>query len=293
MKSSVSIAITKPSAIADYLTLMKPELTFLSVLTAVGGAYLGMREAVHYPLLVHTLVGTTLVGGGAGALNQYVERNFDRLMKRTGHRPLPSGSMQPAHALAFGLLLAVSGCAYLSVAANITSGGLAAMTLCVYLCLYTPLKRRTPFATVVGGIPGALPPLIGWAVVRGALSMEAWSLFFILFFWQMPHFLSLAWMFRKDYARAGYKLLVVVDPDGQVTGRQILVSCCALIPASLLPTVIGFSGSLYFLSALLLTGSFLATGVLFFRTRTVVAARRIFYSSLALLPLLFAALILA
>jgi heme o synthase len=293
MKQSASMIITKPAALADYVALMKPELTFLSVLTAVGGAYLGMRDAVHYQLLLHTLVGTTLVGGAAGALNQYAERHYDSLMKRTSHRPLPSGSIQPAYAFLFGLALAASGIVYLFLTANAAAGILAAVTLFVYLCLYTPLKRRTPFSTVVGGIAGAIPPLIGWAVVRGTLSMEAWSFFFILFFWQMPHFLSLAWMYRKDYARAGYKLLVVVDSDGSITARQILIYCCALIPASLLPAFIGVSGYVYFTGALIVTVFFLATGFSFFRTRSVVAAKRIFYYSLTILPLLFLAMMLA
>jgi protoheme IX farnesyltransferase len=163
----------------------------------------------------------------------------------------------------------------------------------VYLAIYTPLKRRTPFATVVGGIPGAIPPLIGWAVVRGSLSMEAWALFFILFFWQTPHFLSLAWMYRKDYARAGYKTLVVLDETGRITGRQIVISCCALVPASLLPTLIGLSGYLYFAGALFLSCSFLIIGLLFFREQSSRAARRIFFSSLLFITILFLLLILA
>jgi len=272
---------------------MKPELTLLSVLTAVGSTFLAMRGTVHYQFLIHTLIGTTLVGGAAGVLNQYIERHYDALMKRTEHRPLPAGNIQPNSALLFGLILAASGIMYLFLASTFAAGVLAVLTLGIYLGVYTPMKRRTPFATVVGGIPGAIPPLIGWAVVRGNLSMEAWSLFFILFFWQMPHFLSLAWMYRKDYARAGYKLLVVLDATGDITSRQILIYCCALVPASLLPTLIGLTGYVYFTGALILSISFLVTGVVFIREQSSSAARRVFYFSLIFLSFLFLLLILA
>jgi heme o synthase len=293
MKLSDSLTIPRPAALGEYVRLMKPELTLLSVLTAVGSTFLAMRGTFHYQYIIQTLVGTTLVGGAAGVLNQYVERRYDALMKRTERRPLPAGIIQPNIALLFGCILAVSGIVYLFVAANSAAGVLAVITLGVYLGLYTPMKRRTPFATVVGGIPGAIPPLIGWAVVQGSLSIEAWSLFFILFFWQMPHFLSLAWMYRKDYARAGYKLLVVMDTTGEITSRQILVYCCALIPASVLPTLIGFTGYLYFAGALVLSISFLLTGLVFFYEQSSGAARRIFYVSLIFLTVLFLLLILA
>jgi protoheme IX farnesyltransferase len=214
-------------------------------------------------------------------------------MKRTERRPLPAGHIRPNSAFLFGIILALSGILYLSLTANIVAGTLAILTLLIYLFLYTPLKRQTPFATVIGGVPGALPPLIGWAVVRGTVSIEAWSLFFILFFWQMPHFLSLAWMYRKDYARAGYQLLVVSDPTGDITSRQILIYCCALVPASLMPTVIGFAGYSYFVGAFLLSISFLTTGFLFLRKHSAIAAQRVFYFSLIFLSLLFALLMLA
>jgi protoheme IX farnesyltransferase len=293
MEPSDSIALYHSATITDYIRLMKPELTLLSILTAVGSTYLAMRGAVHYQFLIHTFVGTTLVGGAAGVLNQYLERHHDALMKRTGHRPLPAGYVQPHIALIFGSTLAISGILYLFLAANIVAGALAILTLVVYLYIYTPMKRQTPFATVVGGIPGAIPPLIGWAVVRGSVSMEAWSLFFILFFWQMPHFLSLAWMYRKDYSRAGYKLLVVLDSTGEITSRQILVYCCALVPASLMPTLIGLTGYVYFAGAMILSLFFLTTGLIFFHEQSSGAARRIFYYSLLFLSLLFLLLMLA
>jgi protoheme IX farnesyltransferase len=254
---------------------MKPELTLLSVATAVGSAYIALRGSTHYFLLVHTLIGTLLVGGAAGVLNQYIERRYDAMMKRTDHRPLPAGRIQPAEALFFGIMLGIAGLFYLAILTNWIAVSLSVLTLVSYLAIYTPLKRTTPFATVVGGIPGA------------------WSLFFILFFWQMPHFLSLAWMYRKDYARAGYKLMVVIDPTGDIISRQILVYCCALVPASLLPTLVGLTGYVYFTCALILSISFLLTGIVFFREHSPSAARRIFYFSLLFLLMLFILLMLA
>jgi len=266
---------------------MKPELTLLSVLTAVGSSYLAAREMGNYISLIHTLIGTLLVGGAAGTLNQYIERDYDAQMKRTAQRPLPSGRIDSADALFFGIVLAIGGILYLALAGNLLAGILAALTLASYLCVYTPLKRRTPFATIVGGIPGALPPLIGWAVTRGDLSREAWALFFILFFWQMPHFLALAWMYRKDYERAGYKILSVLDPSGKITGRQTLIYSIVLIPASLLPTLLGMAGIIYFSAMLILAFVFLFLSISMYRHHTFVSARRLFFASLIFLPLLF------
>jgi protoheme IX farnesyltransferase len=227
------------------------------------------------------------VGSAAGVLNQYFERRYDALMKRTEHRPIPSGRIQPIEALFFGIFLGVVGLSYLALFTNWVATSLAMLTLVSYLAIYTPLKRKTPFATVVGGIPGALPPLIGWAVVRGSVSIEAWSLFFILFFWQMPHFLSLAWMYRNDYTRAGYKLLTVLDPSCVITSRQILVYSIALIPASLMPMLVGLTGMLYFIGALILSIGFLAIAIRLYFVRTSFAARKLFYASLLFLPALF------
>jgi protoheme IX farnesyltransferase len=287
MKFANSISVRRSSSITDYAMLMKPELTLLSVLTAVGSAYLALNGSLHYYFLVHTFIGTTLVGSAAGVLNQYIERRYDALMKRTEHRPLPAGRIQPSEALFFGIILGVAGLSYLAIFTNWAAASLAVLTLVSYLAIYTPLKRKTPFATVVGGIPGALPPLIGWAVVRGSVSMEAWSLFFILFFWQMPHFLSLAWMYRNDYARAGYKLLTVLDPGCAVTSRQILVYSIALIPASLLPMLVGITGMFYFIGALMLSIGFLAIAIRLYFIRTNFIARKLFYASLLFLPALF------
>jgi heme o synthase len=287
MKTSNSISVRRSNTITDYAVLMKPELTLLSVVTAVSSAYLALSGSLHYSLLVHTFIGTTLVGGAAGTLNQYFERQYDALMKRTENRPLPSGRIRSKDAFIFGIILSVAGVFYLALCTNWAATLLAVVTLVSYLAVYTPLKRKTPFATVAGGIPGALPPLIGWAVVQGSVSMEAWSLFFILFFWQMPHFLSLAWMCRNDYTKAGYKLLIVFDPSGVTTGRQILVYSFALIPASLMPLVVGLTGKLYFVGALMLSFGFLAFAMYLYFIRTNYAARKLFYASLLFLPALF------
>ena len=272
------------SAVREYAALTKPELTLLSVLTAACSAYMALgRESSLLPIL-HAGVGTFLVGGGAGALNQYFERTHDGKMKRTEHRPLPSGTVRPQDAFVFGSACAALGVLYLVVAANAAAALLALITFVSYVFIYTPLKRKTPFATVVGSIPGALPPLIGWASVRGGLNMEAWPLFFILFFWQMPHFLSLAWMYRNDYARAGFKILTVLDPAGGATSRQILVYTIALVPASVLPTLLGMAGVVYFYTAITLSCAFLLIAIRFVNRRTGAAARTLFFASLVYLP---------
>jgi protoheme IX farnesyltransferase len=216
----------------------------------------------------------------------FAERRFDAMMKRTAQRPIPAGKVEPSEALAFGLLCSMVGVAVLTALTNWLAGLLAVLTLVTYLFLYTPLKRLTPFATVVGAVPGALPPVIGWAAARGEIGLGGWSLFAILFFWQMPHFLSLAWMFRKDYARAGYRLLTVLDVSGAITRRQIQFYAFALIPASVLPTYLGFLGPVYFLGALALSLCFFLAGMASCRPLTSASARRLFLTSLAYLPAL-------
>jgi len=279
------------STLYDYLVLTKPELTLLSVVTALGGAYLAAGSTLSYFTLLHTFLGTLLVGGGAGALNQYIERDLDVQMRRTENRPLPSGRIPQQHALLFGATLSAAGVLQLLLFTHTVAAFLAVVTLATYLFLYTPLKRVTPFATVVGGIPGAIPPLIGWTAVTGELSMGAWSLFFILFFWQMPHFLSLGWMYRKDYARANYKLLMVVDPSGEALSRQILIYCIALLPAAFMPTMVGVLGILYFVGAVILTTAFLWLAIRLYRDRTNANAKRLFFASLLYLSVLVALMI--
>ncbi len=280
------------SRVLDYVALTKPELTLLSVVTALGGAYLAGGHSLSLPTLMHTFFGTLLVGGGAGSLNQYIERDLDAQMRRTEHRPLPAGRIHQRNALLLGLCLSVTGVLELAVFTHLLAAFLALVTLTSYLFIYTPLKRVTPFATVVGGIPGAIPPLIGWAAVSGELSMGAWSLFFILFFWQMPHFLSLGWMYRKDYARANYKLLTVLDPTGEASSRQILIYCIALVPAVFMPTLVGVLGAIYFVGAFVLTLGFLWLAIQLFRERTNPNARRLFFASLIYLSVLVGLMIL-
>ncbi|MCX6135393.1 MAG: heme o synthase [Ignavibacteriales bacterium] len=274
------------SVLVDYLVLTKPELTLLSVVTALGGAYLAGGNTVQYPVVLHAFLGTLLVGGGAGALNQYIERDLDAQMRRTENRPLPSGRIPQRHVLLFGTMLSVFGVLQLLLFTHFLAAFLAVVTLATYLFLYTPLKRITPFATVIGGIPGALPPLIGWTAVSGELSMGAWSLFCILFFWQMPHFLALGWMYRKDYARANYRLLVVSDPSGEASSRQILIYCIALVPAACMPTMVGMLGMLYFVGAVILSLAFLWLAIRLYIDRSNANAKRLFSASLIYLSVL-------
>jgi protoheme IX farnesyltransferase len=285
VNSGVSIGLQR-LRVLDYLTLTKPELTMLSVVTALAGCYLASAEGVPLVPMLHVLVGTILVGGGAGALNQFLEREFDGQMRRTENRPIPAGRIHPMEGLLFGILLAAGGVLYLTATTNMLTGFLAALTLTSYLFLYTPLKRITPAATLVGGIPGALPPVMGWTAVSNEISLAAVALFAILFCWQMPHFLSLAWMYKKDYMRAGYKVLAATDAGGLRTSQQILLYCAALIPASLSLAIIGTAGSLYGISAVVLGIVFLVYGLHLYHARTNNAARRVFFASLIYLPVL-------
>jgi protoheme IX farnesyltransferase len=284
------------SRLMDYTELMKPELTFLSVLSAVCGFYLGIQGGFNIWLFVHTVMGTGLLGGGLGALNQYIEREYDAMMRRTERRPLPAGRLLPLEVLVFGTILSLVGILELTFFTNYLTGYLAGLTFVSYIFFYTPLKRVTPFSTIIGAIPGALPPMIGWTAARGSITIEAWILFAILFCWQMPHFLSLAWMYRKDYTRAGYKLLTVVDPTGIRSNRQILLFTLALIPVSILTTIFGLTGIYYLVGAVVLGLGFLYFGILLNTFTKKIASeptaqinvlsRRLFFASLIYLPLL-------
>ncbi|MBI4418114.1 MAG: protoheme IX farnesyltransferase [Ignavibacteriales bacterium] len=281
--------------VLDYLELMKPELTGLSVLTALCGYYLAGTE-FFVSGFVFTGLGTLLLGGGAGALNQYAERSWDALMKRTERRPLPSGRLQAWQAFLFGVTTSIVGLAILFFMLNMITGFLGIVTFILYVLVYTPLKRYTWYATLVGAVPGALPPVMGWTAAGGELGGTAAILFLILFFWQMPHFFSLAWMYRKDYGRAGYRMLTVLDLSGTRTSRQTLLHCVALIPASLALTFLNVTGTMYAAGALVLGCGFLALSVLFrhytsmpFTQTSKVnsAARIVFFASLIYLPSLF------
>lgn len=271
----------------DYVTLAKPRLNLLVVATTLAGYYMASPRGGGWGLLLHTLVGTALVASGASAFNQLLEIESDGLMRRTRARPLPSGRMAPSRAKLFALALSLAGLAELVFFVNPLAAGVALATLLTYTVFYTPLKKRTSLATVVGGVPGALPPMIGWAAVRQNLSIEAWILFGIVFLWQMPHFLAIAWMYREDYKRAGFPLLPIVEPDGASTGRQAVIYAAALLPLSLAPTAAGMSGLLYLAGAAVMSAGFFALAVRFAWTRSTPDARKLFFGSILYLPLLW------
>jgi protoheme IX farnesyltransferase len=264
------------------------------MLTAVGGAYLAGVQSMNFNAMVlfHVFIGTMLVGGGAGALNQYLERAYDAMMKRTENRPLPSGRLSELEVLRFGGGLCVLGIGYLGALTNLLTSFLALLTLVSYLALYTPLKRVTWYSTVVGGLPGALPPVMGWVAHRNEITFEALILFVILFCWQMPHFFSLAWMYRKDYERAGFPMLPVVDREGARTGTQILFYSAALVGTTTLLGIVGGLGAIYLGGSIALGLTFTFCGVTFRRNRSNANARRVFVASLAYLPALLAVVVL-
>jgi heme o synthase len=282
-------SLDKPWA---YVVLTKPDVTFLVVITTLAGFYLGSNGPIEWATLLSTVCATMLVAGGTAALNQYVERDLDAVMRRTAARPLPTGQLRPRDALIFGVLTIVAGAAWLALAANMLAALVALTTTVLYLGLYTPLKKRTPLSTAVGAIPGALPPLIGWAAAHGSLSLGGWILFAILFFWQFPHFMSIAWMYREDYARAGIKMLPVVDRDGNSTFRQIICTSAILVWVSALPAVIGMAGIGYFFLALVLGMILLQVSLWANRSRTNARAKWLMHATVAHIPLLLICLVL-
>ena len=276
---------------ADYVELTKLRIAVLVLFTVAAGAMLAAGGAVHMPVLLHTLLGTGLVAAGASALNQLLERNTDARMRRTENRPLPAGRLHPLEVLVFGIALGFTGVLYLAITLQRPWAALlAAVSFVSYVFIYTPLKRRTPLNTLVGAIPGAMPPLIGWAAVRGRLDPEALALFFILFLWQVPHFLAIAWIYRDDYARARLRMLPVLDHDGSRTSRQMLTYCLALIPASLAPVMFG-AGIIYLGGSIVLGAFFLVRALGFARSHSIVQARRVLRGSLVYLPALFALMV--
>jgi protoheme IX farnesyltransferase len=272
---------------SDYVTLAKPRLNMLVIGTTLAGYYMASPHGFWSWVLLHTLIGTALVASGASAFNQLLEIEADGLMRRTRTRPLPSGRVHPRFARLFALVLSAAGLVELAVAVNPLSAAVALATLLTYTVFYTPLKRLTSLATVVGSVPGALPPMIGWAAVRNTLSIEAWILFGIVFLWQMPHFLAIAWMYREDYKRAGFPLLPIVDPDGGSTGRQAVLYAAALLPVSLAPAAVALSGNVYLAGAGILGAGFLALAIRFAWLKNTPSARRLFFGSILYLPLLW------
>ncbi|HEY8551370.1 MAG TPA: heme o synthase [Vicinamibacterales bacterium] len=280
------------SRAADYVALTKPRLNLLVIATTSAGYYLGSGSRLDTAGLLTVTAATALVAGGSAALNQLVERRVDALMERTKRRPVADGRLSPREALGFGLALSLLGLVWLALTSTVLAAAVAAVTLVTYVVLYTPLKLKTSFATVVGAVPGALPPMIGWAAATDTLSREAWILFAIVFFWQMPHFLAIAWLCREDYGRAGFPMLPVIEPDGRSTAYQVAVYTSALVPVSLMPSLIGLAGPVYFLVALALGLGFLFFGLRFAMRRTRRDARTLFLASIAYLPLVLIALVL-
>jgi protoheme IX farnesyltransferase len=282
-----------PSRLADFYELTKPRMNFLVVVTTMVGFFMGMRPGfVDWVLLVHCLLGTAMAAAGASVLNQYVERGYDALMLRTADRPLPAGRVTPVEALLFGVLLSAGGSLYLAALVNPLTAALGAITIVTYVFLYTPMKRWTPLCTVVGAVPGAIPPMMGWAAVTDSLSPEAWALFGILFFWQMPHFLAIAVLYRDDYSRGGFKMLPVVDEHLVMTGRQTVLYGMALVPVSLLPVAVRMAGAGYLLAAVVMGLAFLGFGINCAVRKRRVDARSLFLASIVYLPALLAVMML-
>jgi protoheme IX farnesyltransferase len=277
---------------AVYADLIKARLTFLVVLTTLVGFYLGSPSPVNYWLMFHAVLGTALVASGASALNQLLEREHDAKMRRTKNRPLPSGRLQSATVMVFGGVCACAGLLYLALAVNRTTSVIGAISLISYLFIYTPLKRLTWLNTAIGAVPGALPPLMGWTAARGELSREGWALFAILAFWQLPHFLAIAWMYREEYEKAGFKMLPGIDPEGHRTGRQAVSHTLGLLPVSLCPFLFHVTGKIYLGGALVLGLAFLWYSIQFARHMTIPRARQLFFVSILYLPLLLVMMVL-
>lgn len=280
------------SKFSAYVELTKPRITLLVVLTAAAGFCLGSAQSIDYFKLLHLSLGIALLSSGISALNQFMERETDGLMRRTESRPLPSGRLLPRHALMYGLALSAAASIYLAIFINPLSAVLGAVTFATYLFIYTPLKTRTTLSTVLGAFPGAMPPFIGWVAARGEIGLGAWVLFAILFLWQFPHFLAIAWMYRDDYARAGIKMLPVVEPEGRVTSQQIVVYTIMLVPVSLLPALVDMAGLPYLIGAVALGIGFLYFSVRAAIQRTTWQARRLLLASVLYLPALFILMVL-
>jgi protoheme IX farnesyltransferase len=285
----------RSSVLSNYWSLTKPEVNFLIAFTAAVGFSMGAPASfAHFPwtTLLHALVGTVLVASGAATLNQLIELRFDAQMRRTARRPLVSRRIEPAHALWFGISLSVIGAIYLAVTTNALASLLSILTLLGYLFLYTPLKLKTPLCMLIGALPGAMPPLIGWAAACGRLDGNAWLLFAIVFLWQFPHFMAIAWIYRQDYARAGYVVLPAGKSGDRFVAWQTLLPSLALLAVALVPAIRGQSGIVYFAGALVLGGVFLCYGARFAFEMSTVSARRLLFASILYLPLLLAFLAL-
>jgi protoheme IX farnesyltransferase len=276
----------------DYVALTKPRVTWLILMSTGIGFWFGSTGPISWLVLLHAILGTALLASGTFTLNQWYEREADSKMARTRHRPIPTGRIPPQQALVFGLALSVFGFLELYSAANALTAWLGLFTEASYLCLYTPLKQRSWHATTVGAVPGAMPPLIGFAAAAGTLTGEAWALYAILFLWQFPHFYAIAWLYREDYSRAGIRMLPVVEPDGVSTARQILITSVVLIPVSLIPGWLSMTGWVYVAGALAMGAFFLHAGVRVARERTLSRARGVLLASVVYLPVLYGLMLL-
>jgi heme o synthase len=288
---SVYVAARRPTRLQDYWALTKPEVTFL-VLIAAGLGSVMASSSLRTLALMNGLLGTALVAAGTATLNHYLERTHDAKMRRTASRPLPGGRLRPREVLRFGLLLSIAGALYLALVVNLLSSLIGLLALANYLCLYTPLKRRTALCTLIGAFSGAAPVLMGWSAVRNNLPLEAWVLYAILFVWQFPHFLAIAWIYREDYARAGMLMLPPKDDDGEVTFRQILVCSAALVPLSLAPVLFGMTGRAYMVSALLLSFGFFYFAYRASRHRSKGSARHLLHASVIYLPIVYSMMVI-
>jgi protoheme IX farnesyltransferase len=286
MSTARIVELTLASRASAYIGLTKPDVSFLVLMTTAAGYYMGARGPVSWLHMSHVIFGTLLIAGGTAALNHYVERESDRYMRRTASRPLPSGVLQPGQALAFGVALAIAGAFDLYFAAGPLASGLGVLTCLSYLLAYTPLKKRTVWATFVGAFPGAIPPMIGWVAATGSLGRGAWLLFGILFLWQFPHFYAISWMYREDYARAGIMMLPVVDREGTRTFRQIILYAAALVGVSLLPAVLGLAGIVYFFGALVVCTALLQVCLWAASNKTNVRAKWLMHATVLHIPLL-------
>ncbi len=278
--------------VLDLAELVKARLTLLVLLTTAAGFYLGAQSPINYAALFHVVFGTAAAAAGAAALNQWWERKLDALMCRTRTRPVPAGRMRPAEALALGVVLSAFGVGYLAVSCNALSATLAAVTILIYIFGYTPLKRASTANTLVGAVPGAIPPMIGWAAARGTIEAGAWSLFAILLLWQLPHFFAIAWMYRDDYSRAGFRMISSDDRSGERSASQSVFFCILLLVIAGLPAFLGIVTLLYLAIELALGGLFIAVAMRFLKKRTAGAARLLFITSIVYLPLLLGALVL-
>lgn len=295
VETAAPVVASMPAAsgkLRAYYELTKPRITLLVVLTAAAGFAMGSGSAIDYAGLLHMAVGIAVLSSGIGTLNQYIERATDGLMRRTEARPLPAGKLSARQALLFGLALSAAATAYLALFVNVLSAAFGLLTFAGYLFVYTPLKTRTTFSVVLGALPGAMPPFIGWVAARNDVTVEAWILFAILFLWQFPHFLAIAWMYKEDYARAGIKMLPVVETDTRYTAQQIVIYTLVLVPVSLLPVAVHLAGMVYMVGACLLGLAFLYFSARAAVLRTKWQARQLLLASVLYLPVLFALMVL-